>query len=43
MPSVTETTVPTFRDSVAASKFLIRDWISSLISDALMDISAFLD
>ena len=36
MPSVTVTTEPTLRASVAAVKFWMRDLISSLISDALM-------
>jgi hypothetical protein len=39
MPSVTVTTVPTLRASVAAAKFWIRALISSLISEALIDIS----
>ena len=39
MPSVTVTTVPTLRASVAAVKFWIRALISSLISEALIDIS----
>ena len=39
MPSVTETTVPTLRASVADWKFLMRSLIRSLISDALMDMS----
>jgi hypothetical protein len=39
MPSVTVTTEPTLRASVAAVKFWIRALISSLISEALMDIS----
>jgi hypothetical protein len=38
MPSVTVTTVPTLRASVAAVKFWMRALISSLISEALMDI-----
>jgi hypothetical protein len=38
IPSVTVTTVPTLRASVAAWKFWMRALISSLISEALMDI-----
>jgi hypothetical protein len=38
MPSVTVTTVPTLRSSVALAKFSMRDLIRSLISDALMAI-----
>ena len=39
MPSVTLTTVPTLRASVADWNFSMRALIRSLISDALMDIS----
>src|SRR5262245_10761491 len=42
MPSVTVTTEPTLRASVAAAKFWMRALIRSLISEALMDISTFL-
>jgi hypothetical protein len=38
MPSVTDTTLPTLRASVAAVKFWMRALISSLISEALMDM-----
>src|SRR5688572_16737688 len=41
MPSVTVTTEPTLRASVAAAKFLMRALIRSLISEALMDMSSF--
>ena len=42
MPSVTLTTVPTLRASVADWNFSMRALIRSLISDALMDISILL-
>ena len=42
MPSVTVTTEPTLRASVAAAKFWMRALIRSLISEALMDMSTFL-
>ena len=38
MPSVTVTTVPTLRSSVALANFSMRALIRSLISDALMDM-----
>ena len=38
MPSVTVTTVPTLRASVADLKFSMRDLMRSLISDALTDM-----
>ena len=38
MPSVTLTTVPVLRASLPASKLAMRALISSLISDALMDM-----
>src|SRR5688572_11981636 len=41
MPSVTVTTEPTLRASVAAAKFWMRALIRSLISEALMDMSTF--
>src|SRR5688572_25094093 len=41
MPSVTVTTEPTLRASVAAAKFLMRALIRSLISEALMDMGPF--
>ena len=38
MPSVTVTTVPTLRASLADLKFSMRDLMRSLISDALTDM-----
>ena len=43
MPSVTVTTVPTLRASVADLKFSMRDLMRSLISDALTDIVLILE
>src|SRR5688572_30456112 len=42
MPSVTVTTVPTLRASLADLKFSMRDLMRSLISDALTDMFRFL-
>ena len=42
MPSVTDTTVPMSRASLAAANFSMRARMRSLISDALMDMNPFL-
>src|ERR1051325_5186976 len=43
MPSVTVTTVPTLRASLADLKFSMRDLMRSLISDALTDMGSILE
>ena len=43
MPSVTVTTVPTLRASLADLKFSMRDLMRSLISDAFTDIDSILE